>query len=100
MHTNENQSLEAETWGVDSRPVDRPGVPRETEPHALPGTHWTQPPQQPVTTPVLIRAGLDRPTPVFSTALPPKGAAAKVRATAYRIPVQFVRHWALLLLAD
>lgn len=100
MHTNENPSLERETWAVDVRAENRPGIPRETEPHPVAGAHWTEPQNQPVTTPVLIRSGLDRPTPVFSTALPPNGATAQVRAIAYRIPDRFVRHWVLLLLAD
>ena len=100
MHINENSSLERENWAVDASPENRPGVPRETEPHPVAGAHWTEPSNQPVMTPVLLRSDLDHPTPVFSSALPPKGATAKMRAMAYRIPDRFVRHWALLLLAD
>lgn len=98
--TNETQALETVTWGADLRPEDRPGVPRDSAPHPLAGTHWTEPPQQPVTEPILLRAGLDCPTPVFSTALPPKGIAGAMRAMAYRVPDHLKRHWALLLFAD
>ena len=100
MNTNENPSHERETWAIDAGLENRPGVPRETEPHPVAGTHWTEPPNQTVTAPILIRSDLDRPTPVFSTALPPKGAIAQLRAIAYRIPDRFVRHWVLLLVAD
>lgn len=100
MDTNEMQSIARIAWGVDLRPEDRPGVPRETEPRRLAGAHWVEPPQQPITSPILTRADLERPTPVFSTALPPNGMTGAIRAKAYEIPGHFVRHWALLLLAD
>ena len=39
-------------------------------------------------------------TPVFGTAVPPKGVSGLVRAAAYRYPDHHMRHWTLLLLAD
>jgi hypothetical protein len=100
MEANNNHSLDRLMWGMDLLPEDRPGVPRETDPRPLPGAHWIEPSQQPMVGPVLVRAGLERPTPVFSTALPPKGMTGRIRAAAYRFPDHFVRHWALLMLAD
>ena len=41
-------------WGLDSKPDDRPGVSREAPPHPLPGTHWMDPPFQPVQGKVLF----------------------------------------------
>ena len=87
-------------WGFDLALEDRPGVPREAPPHPLPGAHWREPTQQPIDRPVLTRAGLVRPTPVFSTALPPTGASGVLRRMAYRIPDHCVSHWALLMVAD
>lgn len=87
-------------WGLDRRPEDRPGVPRETPPHPLPGAHWSEPARQPVKEPVLTRAGISRPTPVFSAALPPKGLSGALRRIALAAPDHRVRHWLFLFLAD
>lgn len=87
-------------WGLDRRLEDRPGVPREATPHPLPGAHWKEPERQPVEGPVLMRPGLTRPTPVFNTALPPKGVSGALRRAAYKIPDHRVRHWLILMLAD
>jgi hypothetical protein len=87
-------------WGVDLKPEARPGVPRETPPYPLHGTHWTEPPPQPTHEDVVVRAGLTRPTPVFSTALPPRGVSGALRRVAHRIPDHRLGHWFLLLLAD
>jgi hypothetical protein len=84
--------------GVDKDPRDRPGVPRETKPHRLPHSHWKEPPQQAGPRAALL--GLPRRTPVFSAALPPRGASGLVRRIAHRIPDHRVSHWMLLLLAD
>jgi hypothetical protein len=86
--------------GVDAKPEDRPGVPREVPPHPLPGVHWTEPPQQPASGPVETRAELLCPTPVFSTAVPAEGMAGALRRKAQGIPDHHIRHWALLILAD
>jgi hypothetical protein len=85
-------------WGVDLLLADRPGVPREVPQRALPGAHDLAP--QPVEGRVLTRAELDRPTQVFSTALPPWGLAGLLRRLAYRYTDNLVRHWLLLLFAD
>jgi len=98
--TPDQRLLEKLPGAVDSRPEDRPGVPRESAPHPLQGAHWTQPSNQPVLATMPIRADLDHPTPVFSTALPLHGLSGKIRAKAYNIPDVLVRHWLLLLLAD
>lgn len=87
-------------WGVDLRPEDRPGVPREAPPHPLASAYWSEPPRQPIEGEVLTRAGLTRPTPVFSTALPPVGVSGALRRIAYRAPDHRVLHWLLLLAAD
>lgn len=102
MHeTNPHPSdLENSPWAIDVRPEDRPGVPRETAPHPVAGAHWTEPAQQAVIDEMVIRADLDHPTAVFSTALPIHGISGKIRVKAHRIPDVLVRHWLLLLLAD
>jgi hypothetical protein len=96
----EDESAEMANLPVDLRPEDRPGVPRDAEPHLLPGTHWLAPSQQPMMAPMTMRADLKCPTPVFSTAEPPKGASGAIRIMAYRIPDHRVRHWITLLFAD
>lgn len=100
MATGITPPKELPYWGLDRNPEDRPGVPREAPPHPLPGAHWREPTQQPITGRVLTRAGLSRPTPVFSTALPPKGLSGALRRIAYRIPDHRVPHWLLLLFSD
>lgn len=85
--------------GVDSNPEDRPGVPRESAPHLLPGA-VPETPQQVAAEPVLVRAGLDRPTPVFSSDLPPRGVSGALRRVAYQIPDHRLGHWVLLMVAD
>jgi hypothetical protein len=87
-------------WGTDRRLEDRPGVPREPPPHPLAGAHWTVPEQQAPGKNVLIRAGLDRLTPVFGTCQPPRGLSGALRRAAYRIADWHVRHWMILILAD
>lgn len=86
--------------GVDLRPEQRPGVPRDAPPHPLPGAHWTQPEQQPFDQSTLQRLGLTRHTAVFSTALPPRGLSGALRRIAHYIPDHRVSHWLLLLVAD
>ncbi|WP_437673053.1 hypothetical protein [Sorangium sp. So ce131] len=87
-------------WGVDLCPEDRPGVPREAPPHLLSCTHWIEPERQPIEGRVLIHSGLARPTPVFSTALPPRGASGALRRVAYAAPDHRLPHWILLAVAD
>ncbi|WP_437925559.1 hypothetical protein WMF37_41930 [Sorangium sp. So ce291] len=100
--------MEAETvrpkklpyWGVDLYPEDRPGVPREAPPHLLSCAHWTEPERQPIEGRVLWRPGLARPTPVFSTALPPRGVSGALRRLAHEIPDHRLPHAILQMIAD
>lgn len=84
--------------GVDANRDRRPGVPmrgrfgdgaaRDVIPRQ------DQPPEP------LHREALDRPTPVYGTAQPPRGFSGAVRRAAYRVPEHRARHWMLLLFAD
>ncbi|AUX36325.1 MULTISPECIES: hypothetical protein [Sorangium] len=94
------QPKELPYWGVDLCPEDRPGVPREAPPHLLSWAHWIEPERQPVEGRVLRHPGLARPTPVFSTALPPRGASGVLRRLAYEVPDHKLPHWILLMIAD
>jgi hypothetical protein len=100
MDTEKRRRETMPYWGADRRIESRPGVPRETAPHPLAGAHWTVPEQQTPTNDVLLRAGLERPTPVFGTAQPPHGLSGKLRRAAYGIHDWRVAHWMILLLAD
>lgn len=86
--------------GTDLPPESRPGVPMDAEPHPAEGAHWQRPDRQRGSGERLHRAGLDRPTPVFGTAQPPRGASGLLRRAAYGIPEHYGRHWMLLMLAD
>ncbi|WP_437587707.1 hypothetical protein [Sorangium sp. So ce1000] len=87
-------------WGVDLCSEDRPGVPRELPPRVLESAHWLEPEQQPIEGIVLRHAGRARPTPVFSTALPPRGASGALRRVAYNVPDHWISHWLALFIAD
>lgn len=85
--------------GADADPRDRPGVPMERtsrEPLAA----WREPERMRDVPGVTRRAELQQMTPVFSTALPPKGISGALRRRAYRVPETDARHWMALLLAD
>lgn len=97
---NIERIMEIPDWGIDLSPADRPGVPKETAPHAVPHAHWIEPDRQRATVTVLKRALLDELTPVFSTAVPPRGLSGLLRGVAYEIPENRVRHWLILRLAD
>ena len=86
--------------GIDRDPERRPGVPMETEPRPVGHAHWDRPERQRQTVEVFKRATLDQITPVFGTAVPPRGASGAIRRLAYRIPEHRLSHWALLLLGD
>lgn len=87
-------------WGIDRTPDHRPGIPREAPPHPLAGAHWSTPARQAAGVPVLKRADLAELTPVFSTAVPPRGISGELRRLEYEYPDQDNKHWGLLLLAD
>jgi len=87
--------------GRDIAPYERPGVPMEHEPRPLtPGVRWNEPERMSPVPWVTKRMELDRLTPVYSTALPPRGLSGLLRRIAYNIPESHARHWATLLLAD
>lgn len=86
--------------GVDLPPETRPGVPMSAPPAPDEGAHWQRPARQPGGEKKLHRSALDRPTPVFGTAQPPRGASGLLRRAAYDVPEHLARHWMLLMLAD
>ena len=98
----ENQRTNAPVVGagVDGDPGVRPGVPMETAPQPVGHAHWDRPERMPATPKVLKRAGLDQLTPVYGTAVPPRGASGALRRIAYRVPEHRTTHWLLLLFAD
>lgn len=100
MATTTTPHLGIPDWGVDLRPVERPGIPWETAPHPIGGAHWTTPERQVPTVPVLKRADLPELTPVFSNAEPPHGLSGGIRRFAYTFPDHLASHWVLLILAD
>jgi len=99
--TTTNEHADIPDWGFDLNPRQRSGAARERPPHPVDGAHWTTPSLQaaPAVT-VLRRAGLTELTPVFSTAVPPRGLSGKIRRYAYTFPDQRVAKWELLLFAD
>lgn len=85
---------------ADASPLQRPGIPQETEPpQALASAHWLKPEQQQSEREPLVGKGLML-TPVFSTAVPTRGISGVMRRLAYRIPDYKARRWLLLMLAD
>ena len=85
---------------VDAPLSNRPGVPMEENPRPREGAHWTQPPSQTDAPDLPHRPDLPSLTPVYGTAVPPRGISGKLRRLAYSIPDHLPRHWLLLLLAD
>jgi len=87
--------------GSDLPGSERPGVPMETTPRPLvPTVHWRDPEPQPPDRRVTRRRELQKLTPVFSTALPPRGISGMLRRAAYRIPETRAQHFLTLMLAD
>lgn len=88
--------------GADLAMSDRPGVPMEKATHEplTPTTHWKEPERMRPVPGVTRRMEIDRLTPVFSTAYPPKGISGLIRRAAYRVPETHARHWMTLLMAD
>jgi hypothetical protein len=87
-------------WGADAALENRPGVPAEMDPprplgnmslgfpaRQMGGDPAVSSPQRPL-------------TPVFATALPPRGLSGVLRRVAYRIPDYAPRRWYILALAD
>ncbi len=87
--------------GLDAKPERQPGVPMEIDPPRAAGNaHWNEPERQIDPGTVLKRKGLDELTPVFGTAIPPRGLSGFMRRAAYRIPEHHTSHWFVLLAAD
>lgn len=100
MSENRGPVEGSEHIGVDG-PGSRPGVPMEASPEGpAEGAHWASPERQRNAGSHLVRAGLDRPTPVVGTAQRPRGVSGAIRRAAYEVPEHYARQWALLLLAD
>jgi hypothetical protein len=87
-------------WGVDSDPKDRPAVPRE-QPGIETGAHWDFPERQPEKWPRERSIEHEFLTPVFGTAVPPKGLSGAMRKYAYkRYSEARAAHWLILVAAD
>jgi hypothetical protein len=88
-------------YGSDLPGSERPGVPMETESRPLtPSVHWREPEKQSPNRRVTKRRELAQLTPVFSSALPPRGISGMLRRAAYRIPETHAQHFLTLMLAD
>lgn len=87
-------------WGADMDRRNRPAVPMERTPARLDNVHWHTPENQPQH--ITVFHSTERPgvTPVFGTSTPPTGVSGSVRALAYRLSENDIRHWLLLFLAD
>ena len=86
-------------YGADQSQENRPGVPMEALPPS--GTLSAAPiPHQIQRVRVLKRVGLEKLTPVFGSAQPPRGLSGLLRKAAYKIPESRASHWGLLLFAD
>jgi hypothetical protein len=107
MHTRAADSPSTEIltdvsngWGTDHSPLERPGIPQEQDPpRRLASAHWLDLEQQASTPTPLVGQGMKL-TPVFSSAVPPRGVSGALRRIAYRIPDYRARRWLLLMIAD
>ncbi len=84
---------------VDRELSSRPGVPMLNKP-SVERVVTGAVAQQPSRVPVLVGVEVGKLTPVFGTAVPPRGLSGLVRRAAYRIPEHKAAHWMLLLLGD
>lgn len=87
-------------WGADLHHAMRPAYPMERTPPRLHGVHWEAPSPQPATVEVLLSTERPGITPVFGTAVPPRGLSGAVRRLAFKASENDVRRWLLLMLAD
>jgi hypothetical protein len=67
---------------------------------ATPGAAPAEIPRQESTPSVFVGVEVGRLTPVFGTAVPPRGLSGLVRRAAYKIPEHKGKRWMLLMLAD
>src|SRR5882757_1001648 len=83
---------------VDREPSSRPGVPMV--PDQLVPVGNSELARQQATVPVLVSVDVGALTPVFSTAVPPRGISGLMRRRAYQIHEHEARRWLILLFAD
>jgi hypothetical protein len=95
----QKQTSHTPMWGADIEPERRPGVPMESDPRPLAGTHGREHASQPASE-LPLKAEQRPVTQVFSTAMPPKGLSGWLRRFAYTQPDHRARHWMTLLFAD
>jgi hypothetical protein len=88
--------------GANGAMNEPPGVPleRPSRDPLTPATHWREPERMRDVAGVTRRMELKQMTPVFSTALPPRGLSGLIRRKAYSLPETHARHWMTLLFAD
>jgi hypothetical protein len=87
------------TEAVDRDPHDRPGVPMVPD-RPAPAAGTTALARQRTQVPVLVSVDVGQLTPVFSTAVPPRGLSGLMRRRAYRMHEHEAKRWLTLLLAD
>lgn len=86
-------------WGADASLQNRPGVPEERDPPRPLVSIPNFPPQQTAGQPS-VKSPFRPLTPVYGTAVPPRGLSGLIRKLAYQAPDYKPRHWMLLMLAD
>jgi hypothetical protein len=86
-------------WGVDASFENRPGVPEERHPPEplIKAPHF--PSRQTMGIPS-VKSHYRPLTPVYGTAVPPRGLSGVIRRIAYQVPDYKARRWMLLMLAD
>jgi hypothetical protein len=87
-------------WGADLDHKNRPAYPMERKPPRLEGVHWDHLDEQPVKDKVFHSTERPGITPIFGTSTPPRGLSGSIRAMAYKLSENDIRHWLLLLFAD
>lgn len=85
--------------GIDLPRERRPGAPMEYAPKPAGNAHWARP--EPMSSELAkLRPEPMELTPVFGTAVPPRGISGLMRKAAYKIPDHKPMHWMMLLMAD
>jgi hypothetical protein len=87
-------------WGADAPRGNRPGVPREYDPPQPIGNMSLSVPEQQRGRQPSARSPWRPLTPVYGTAIPPRGLSGAIRKMAYRTPDYKARRWMLLMVAD
>jgi hypothetical protein len=82
---------------ADREPHRRPGVPMVA---AFSPIRMPEPVQQTGEPTSGVGVEVNRLTPVFGTAIPPRGVSGLIRKSAYRIPEHHPGRWLLLMLGD